>query len=74
MKVGENRNVIFIWSSKEEKWDEDCVGHEDKDGELVMFWGMIIWNWKGPYHIWKKETSRERQEAEAAIAEINHSV
>ncbi|RPA90091.1 hypothetical protein L873DRAFT_1719415 [Choiromyces venosus 120613-1] len=36
--------------------------------------GIVIWNWKRPSHIWDKEISKRKEEAEAVIAAINQSL
>ena len=36
-----------------------------------MFWGCFIYNKKGPCHIWKPESAKDREIAEEHINEIN---
>ena len=36
-----------------------------------MFWGCFCWDKKGPCHIWTKETSIERKEAEKELEKLN---
>ena len=38
-----------------------------------MFWGCFSYDKKGPFHIWKKETNRERQAAQVYLDAINAS-
>ncbi|RPB07494.1 hypothetical protein P167DRAFT_457768, partial [Morchella conica CCBAS932] len=36
-----------------------------------MCWGMIMYGYKGPLHIWKRETEGERKEAQIMISHLN---
>ena len=36
-----------------------------------MFWGMIGWGWKGPFHVWDPEMKTEKEEAARFILEHN---
>jgi transposase len=36
-----------------------------------MCWGMIGWNYKGPFHIWEKETKEEKEDAQKQIKALN---
>ncbi|RPB05353.1 hypothetical protein L873DRAFT_1785580 [Choiromyces venosus 120613-1] len=70
IEVGTCFGVNLVWREQGEQWHEDCVGKKKK-GVTVMCWGMIGWNWKGPFHIWAKETRVEKEEATRAVCEWN---
>lgn len=36
-----------------------------------MFWGCFTWDKKGPCHIWKAETAKEKRIAKAKIDQMN---
>jgi len=36
-----------------------------------MCWGLIGYEWKGPFHVWDPETEEEKQKAESEILYIN---
>ncbi|RPB05912.1 hypothetical protein L873DRAFT_1824677 [Choiromyces venosus 120613-1] len=38
-----------------------------------MCWGMIKWNYKGPFYIWETETEKDRSEARDQIAILNEN-
>ncbi|RPA92102.1 hypothetical protein L873DRAFT_1711571, partial [Choiromyces venosus 120613-1] len=70
MEVGTCFGVNLVWREKGEHWHEDCVGTK-KNGITMMCWGMISWNWKGPFHIWAKEMKEEKAEAKKGVEEWN---
>ena len=39
-----------------------------------MFWGCFSYDRKGPMHIWKKETAKERREANTELETINQQL
>lgn len=61
---------FLVWRKVDEKWIDDCVGVETKQGSTVMCWGMIGYNHKWPFHIWVPET-KERGKAEAETVQLN---
>jgi len=71
IEVGASFGVNLVWREKGEHWHEDCIGTKKKNGITVMCWGMISWNWKGPFHIWAKETKEEKAEAKKGVEEWN---
>ncbi|RPB02247.1 hypothetical protein L873DRAFT_1673763, partial [Choiromyces venosus 120613-1] len=40
-----------VWRETGEKWHNDCLGAKKKQGETVMYWGMVMWGWKGPFFV-----------------------
>ena len=43
----------------------------EETGQKVMCWGMIGWNYQGPFHIWEKGRKEEKADAAAKIAALN---
>ncbi|RPA95803.1 hypothetical protein L873DRAFT_1812348, partial [Choiromyces venosus 120613-1] len=62
-----------VWREKGEKWLDDCVGAKKKRGLSVMCWGMISWDWKGPFWVWEPETEEEKAKAMEEIKEYNRN-
>ena len=71
IEVGGNWGRNCVWRDKNERWHEDCIGAKKKQGPTVMCWGMIGWQWKGPFYVWSAETDEEREEATREIAKLN---
>ena len=62
IEVGGNWGLHHVWRDKSERWHSDCIGAKRKQGPTVMCWGMIGWQWKGPFYIWSAETEEERED------------
>ena len=58
--MGEHRGKGLITRTKDEEWDLECMEKSFKSNSTFMFWGSIAWGWKGPCHIYEKETSKAR--------------
>jgi len=71
IEIGGLNGVNLVWRDKSEQWQEHCVGAKKKQGPRVTCWGMIEWNYKGPFHIWEKETKEEKAEAAEKIKVLN---
>ncbi|KAG0136904.1 hypothetical protein HOY82DRAFT_598768 [Tuber indicum] len=70
--IGDTYGPSYVWRSKDEKWHEDCMGTIKKNvGTSVMCWGMIGWNYKGPFYVWEEESEQEKKEAEEEMNFIN---
>ena len=54
--MGEHRGKGLITRTKDEEWSLDCMERAFKTNSTFMFWGSIAWGWKGPCHIYEKET------------------
>ncbi|KAA8892805.1 hypothetical protein FN846DRAFT_788800, partial [Sphaerosporella brunnea] len=67
IEVGGTFGVCLVWRDQSEKWEDDCVGAKKKQGPSVMCWGFIMWNYKGPFHVWDPETKEEREAAAIKI-------
>jgi len=71
VEVGAVFGTSLVWREKGEKWHNDSMGTKKKQGTLVMCWGMISWNWKGPFHFWATKTKEEKEQAKRKTAEWN---
>lgn len=71
--TGGTHGLVRVWRGKEdnEKWDKNYVGQNQIQGATVMCWGMIMYGYKGPFHVWEAESEQERLEALAEISQIN---
>jgi len=75
MTIGDTYGPSYIWRSKDEKWDDDCVGTTKKGGgSSVMCWGMIGWDYKGPFYVWEEESQQEKKEAAEQMDLINEII
>jgi hypothetical protein len=74
IEVGGTFAVCIVWRDKTERWDDDCVGVKKTQGPQVMCWGMIGWNFKGPFHVWEQETKQGKEAATREIAELNKTL
>ena len=55
IEMGGTFGVSYEWKSETERWHNDCVGAEKKQGPSVMCWGMIGYRWEGPFYVWDVE-------------------
>jgi len=65
IEVGGTFGISFVWWDKTQRWHIDCMGAKKKQGSSVMYWGMIGYGWKGPFHVWDPKTEEEKREAES---------
>ncbi|RPB05483.1 hypothetical protein L873DRAFT_1899051 [Choiromyces venosus 120613-1] len=73
IEIGGTFGVSLVWREWGEPWEEDCRGTTKKNKSTVMCWGMIKWNYKGPFYIWETETEKDRSEARDQIAILNEN-
>jgi transposase len=71
IEVGGTFGVCLVWREQGEQWHDDCVGAKKKQGPSVMCWGFIMWNYKGPFHVWDPETKEDREAAAIQIPQLN---
>lgn len=71
IEIGGLFGVNTVWRDKTEKWHKDCMGTSKKQGGTVMCWGMIAFNYKGPFHVWESETPKDRAESDEFVVEYN---
>ncbi|KAG0125809.1 hypothetical protein HOY82DRAFT_615985 [Tuber indicum] len=71
IEVGAGLEAQCVWREKGERWKNYYVGSKKKFAILVMCWGAIVWNWKGPFYVWQKESKEEKVTAVEAVKECN---
>jgi hypothetical protein len=54
--LGYRRGQYRIWQRDFERHAKTCVRSRFKKASEFMFWGCFSWDYRGPYHIWAKET------------------
>jgi hypothetical protein len=69
--LGHRRGGVRVWRKASERYHKTCVRTRWKGVSEFMFWGCFSYDRKGPMHIWKRETAKERREAMNELAEIN---
>jgi hypothetical protein len=69
--MGLRRGGVRIWRRTWERFTKSCVRARWKGCSEFMWWSSFSWYTKGPYHIWKTETAKEKKKAEKAIARLN---
>ena len=69
--LGQRRGGYRVWRTPEEKHLRSCIRERWKGYSEFMFWGCFSYDHKGPYHIWRPETSQERKLADADLKEMN---
>ena len=71
IQVGHRRGGDRVWRKPSERDDKTCSKARWKGYSDFMFWGCFSYNFKGPCHIWEKETAKEKKESEKAIHLMN---
>jgi hypothetical protein len=65
--LGHRRGNDRVWRRAWEKHEKSCKRNRWKGFSEFMWWSCFSWDRKGPYHIWKKETAKEKKAAQQAI-------
>jgi transposase len=69
--LGHRRGSVRLWRDSKEAYEATVIRSRWKGFSEFMFWGSFTWYEKGPCHIWKPETTKQRTLAEQHLAEIN---
>ncbi len=69
--LGQRRGSIRIWRNVGDIYENSCIRRRWKRFTEFMFWGCFCWDKKGSCHIWTKETSTERKEADKELEQLN---
>jgi transposase len=69
--IGFRRGGYRVWRTPEERFTKSCIRPRWKGYSEFMFWGCFSYDKKGPYHIWKPETKKEKEEADREIKKLN---
>lgn len=71
IEIGAVFGECLVWREEDERWTDDGVGAKKMNGNTVMCWGMMSYNYKGPFFVWVPETKAEHAITEAEIAHLN---
>lgn len=65
------RGGYRVWRSSDERFVRSCIRERWKGYSEFMFWGCFSYDKKGPCHIWKPETKKEKEKAEKELEKLN---
>jgi transposase len=68
---GFRRGGYKVWRRSDEKFNKSCIRPRWKGYSQFMFWGCFSWDQKGPCHIWKPETKKERIANDKILTKLN---
>ena len=71
IKVGAHRGQVWVTRKKNEAYHPDCVNPRFTKYSDLMFWGAFSAECRGPYHIWARETTDEKNAAQEDLKEMN---
>ena len=71
IKVGQKRGQVWVTRKKNEAWHKDCINLSFKKYTNLQFWGCFTAEFRGPYHIYGRETASEKAAAKADLQGIN---
>ena len=69
--VGHRRGADRVWRKPSERDNKTVIQGRWAHYSEFMFWGSFSYDFKGPCHIWQKETDKEKKEAFKAIEKMN---
>jgi Transposase len=69
--LGQRRGAIRLWRSSEEAYDKTVIRRRWKGFTEFMFWGSFCWDSKGPCHIYRQETAKDKKKADEEIQALN---
>jgi len=72
--LGQRRGTVRLWRRSGEAYEKTCIRQRWKGFSEFMFWACFSWDHKGPCHVWTRETTQERREAEKELAELNNAL
>lgn len=69
--LGHRRGAVRLWRDSKEMYEKTVIRRRWKGFSEFMFWGCFSYDYKGPCHIWTKETAKEKEKAEKELQELN---
>ena len=72
--LGSRRGNVRVWRTPDEKYHMTCAKRRFKGYKEFMFWGCFSYDCKGPCHVWKDETAKEKKEAKQRIDKQNEEL
>ena len=69
--LGHRRGRRRVWRRPDERFLKHVIQRRWKGCKEFMFWGAFSWYEKGPCHIWKDETTKEKKASKADLEARN---
>jgi DDE superfamily endonuclease len=69
--VGEHRGPNKLSRKPWERYDEDCIEVRYNNYSESMFWGCFSYDFKGPCHMYSKETTKDKKRRKQVIDQHN---
>lgn len=69
--LGHRRGSKRVWRRVDERFHNHVIRRRWKGVKEFMFWGAFSYYEKGPYHIWKDESAKEKKAAKADLEARN---
>ena len=69
--LGQRRGSVHVWRTSQERYDSTVVRPRWNKASEFMFWGSFSYDKKGPFHIWKQETAKEKNAAKKELNRLN---
>jgi transposase len=69
--LGHCRGAIRVWRTASERFDPTVMRERWNGASEFMFWGSFSYDKKGPFHIWKTETKKEKEAAKKELDTLN---
>jgi hypothetical protein len=69
--LGHRRNGSRLWRTKEDRYNLTVIRPRWNGTSEFIFWSCFTYDKKGPYHIWKKEMTQEKKQAQKELDRIN---
>ena len=71
MVLRHRRGAVRVWRTPDEQFHPTVIRPRWKGVTEFMFWGSFSYDKKGPCHIWKPETLKEKEAAKKELSAIN---
>ena len=72
--LGSRRGRRLQWHTSKEMYAKTCIRRRWKGCSEFLFWGCFSYDKKGPFHIWKTETAKEKREAQIELDKLNETL
>lgn len=69
--LGHQRGGVRLWRTSEDRYEKTCVRARWHGAMEFMFCGSFSYVKKGPCHIWKPETAKEKKAAQLHLDKLN---
>jgi len=61
--LNHRRGGYRVWRKSDERLVKSCIRERWKGYSEFMFWGCFSYNKKGPCHVWRPETAKQKKDA-----------